>query len=283
MGHVRDQMTTDLKLAGLAESTRTRYLNCAKRFVKHFMRSPEELGEEEVRAFMLHLTEERQLSVGTRLPYLAALKFLFGVTLKRPEVIAHIPWPRQKRSTPAVPTRQEIEQLMGGTSSLYWRAFFLTAYAAGLRRMEVVALRSGNIDSGAGLIRVVGKGDKRRNVHLDPYLLEVLRNHWRHHRLPGPWLFPAPTRGEGWRDRPIRTSTASSAFRRHADRAGLRLELHLHSLRHAYATHLLEEGVDLLVLQVLLGHERIETTARYTRVRTDVIRATPSLLAGFRV
>lgn len=278
MGHVRDRMDADLRLAGRAESTRTRYIGCARRFVKHFMRPPEDMGEEEVRQFMLHLTEERRLSVGSRLQYLGAIKFLYAVTLKRPQEVEAIPWPKRKRRDPVVPTRREVEKLIDATNAPYWKAFFLTAYAAGLRRMEIVTLRAEHIDSHAGLIRIEhGKGDKARQVRLDPRLLGVLRTHWRNQRLAGPWLFPAPTRG-GWLDRPITRSAATAAFRRYADAAGLRPALSLHNLRHAYATHLLEDGVDLRKLQVLLGHERIETTAQYTRVRTDAIRATPSLL-----
>ncbi len=284
MGHVRDRMDADLRLAGHAESTRARYINCARLYVKHFMRPPEVMGEAEVRAFMLYLGEERGLAVGTRLQYLGAIKFLYGVTLGRPEVVANVPWPRRKRRDPVVPTREEVERLLDATRSPYWRAFFLTAYAAGLRRMEVVALRAEHIDSRAGLVRVEhGKGDKARCVRLDPHLLGVLRDHWRRHRLPGPWLFPSPNPGGGWRGQPITRSAATSAFRRAADEAGLRSGITLHGLRHAYATHLLEDGVDLRKLQVLLGHERIETTARYTRVRTDAIRATPSLLRKLRM
>ena len=284
MGHVRDRMDADLRLAGHAESTRIRYISCARRFVKHFMRPPEEMGEAEVRQFLLLLTDERQLSVGSRLQYLAAIKFLYKVTLKRPEEVEAIPWPRRKRRDPIVPTRREVQELLDATTDPYWRAFFLTAYAAGLRRMEVVALRAEHIDSQAGLIRVEhGKGDKARQVRLDPQLLAALRCHWRHHHLPGPWLFPAPDRRGGWKDQPITRSAASAAFRRYADAAGLRRALRLHSLRHAYATHLLEDGVDLRKLQVLLGHRRIETTAQYTRVRTDAIRATPTLLGKLRL
>lgn len=279
MGHLRDRMDADLRLAGRAESTRKDYLSCARRFVKFFMRSPDQLGEDDVRRFMLHLTDERKLAVGTRLQYLGAIKFLYTVTLNRPEVVAHIPWPRRKRRDPIVPTREDVEQLLHATHSPYWRAFFLTAYAAGLRRMEGVALRAEHIESRAGLLRVPhGKGDKPRCVRLDPLLLDLLRDHWRTQRLPGPWLFPAPRPHGGWRDQPISKSAATSAFRRTADKAGLRRELTLHSLRHAYATHLLEDGVNLRKLQVLLGHERLETTAQYTRVTTDALRATPSLL-----
>ncbi|MEN8184734.1 MAG: site-specific integrase [Myxococcota bacterium] len=285
MGHVRDQMAADLRVAGLAESTRTRYLDCAKAYVKYYMRPPEELGRVEVRDFMLHLTEERKLAVGSRLPYVGAIKFLYCHTLNRPQVVDGIRWPRRKRRDPVVPTQDEVERLLDATTCPYWRTFFMTSYASGLRRMEVVALRAEHIDGRSGLIGVEhGKGDKPRRVRLDPLLLEELRAHWREQRLPGPWLFPAPDRrGGGWKDQPITKGAATAAFRRWANRAGLRRVLTLHNLRHAYATHLLEDGVDLKKLQVLLGHERIETTGQYTRVRTDAIRATPSLLRKLKL
>jgi integrase len=276
-------MDADLRLAGRSESTRTTYLDCAKRFVKHFMRPPQEMGEKEVREFVLYLTEERRLSVGTRLAYLGAVKFLYGVTLGRPEVTAGIPWPKARRRNPVVPTRDEISRLLRATRDRYWWTFFLTAYGAGLRRMEIAALRAENIDSRSGLIHVeTAKGDKPRSVMLDPLLLAVFREHWREHRLPGPFLFPA-RRAHGWHDHPITQGTASRAFRRAADRARLERHLTLHGLRHAFATHLLEEGVGLTTLRVLLGHSEIETTSQYTEVRTDHIRATPSLLCKLRM
>jgi len=165
----------------------------------------------------------------------------------------------------------------------YWYAFFLTAYAAGLRRMEVIALRAEHIDSGVGLIRVEhGKGDQSRQVMLDPELLIALREHWRTRHLPGPWLFPSPQR-DGWADRPITPGAATAAFDRVAKKAGVRPALSLHKLRHAFATHLLEEQLDLVTLQQLLGHRRIETTAQYCEVTTDRIRSVPSLLKKLRM
>ena len=285
MGHIRDRMADDLVLAGRSESTRTSYLRCAKAFVKHFMRSPEELGEAEVRQHLLHLATERKLAVGTRLVYHGAIKFLFAVTLTRPEVVANVPWPRRKRRPPVVPTRDEVRQLLATAkaASPYWHAFLLTAYAAGLRRMEVVALRAEDIDSRAGLLRVrCGKGDKPRQVMLDPELLTALRAHYKQQGLPGPWLFPAPGSG-GWSDRPISRSAATAAFRRLARQAGLREGLTLHKLRHAFATHLLDERLDLVTLQHLLGHCRIETTAQYCEVSTRRLQAVPSLLEKLRV
>lgn len=146
--------------------------------------------------------------------------------------------------------------------------------------MEVAALRSDDIDSEAGLIRVAcGKGEKRREVMLDPLLLEQLRGHWRAHALPGPWLFPAPTRKGGWADHPVCLDHATRAFRNARDRAKLGQRVKLRTLRTAFATHLLEDGVDVFTLQQLLGHAQLETTGRYAVVRTDRIRGTPSPLS----
>lgn len=279
MGHVRDRMDADLKLAGRSESTRASYIGCAKLFVKHFMRPPEQLGEDEVRSFLLGL-RDRKLSVGRYLQYLAALKFLFGVTLGRPEVTAQIPWPRQVRRRPSILTREEVAQVLAAAATPFWRMFLTTAYAAGLRRMEVANLRAADIDAKAALIRVArGKGDKAREVMLDPELHRLLREHWLAHALPGPWLFPA--RGaRTWADHPVGLDQASAAFRHAADRARIRrVRVTLHSLRSAFATHLFEDGVDIFTIQRLLGHERLETTGRYADVRTDRIRSTPSPLS----
>lgn len=282
MGHLRDKMNADLMLAGRSASTRASYIDCARRFVKHFMRPPEAMGEAEVRSFLLHLAVERKVAVGTYLPYLGALKFLYGVTLGRPEVVEGIPWPKMRRRRPDVLTRPEVAAVLDAAPTPYWRAFFTTAYGAGLRRMEVAALRAQDLDARSGLIRVAcGKGGKAREVMLDPDLLATLRQHWREQRLPGPWLFPA--RGpNGWADHPVHLGQASAAFRQALLAAGIGRRVTLHGLRHAFATHLLEDGVDLYTLQQLLGHDRLETTTRYTLVRTDRIRATPSPLAKLR-
>jgi|APSaa5957512622_1039677.scaffolds.fasta_scaffold81564_1 integrase/recombinase XerD len=274
MGHLRDRMDADLRLAGRSEPTRNTYIGCVELFVKHSMRSPTELGEEEVRQFMLYIVDEKKLSVGRQLQYVGALKFLYGVTLRRPEVTAGLPWPKRTWREPNAPTREEVARILDAVKDPFWRVFCTTAYASGLRRMEVAHLRAEHIDSCSGLICVVnGKGNKRRKVRLEPQMLTMLRDHWRYQRLPGPWLFPSP-----FGQRPISLSAASRAFRRAAIRAGLG-SYKLHNLRHAFATHLLEEGVDLVTLQVLLGHSRIKTTARYTKIRTDRIRATPALLS----
>lgn len=282
MGHLRDKMDADLRLAGRSESTRRHYIGCARRFVKHFMRPAEQLGAKEVREFLLFIADECKLSGGRYLQYLAALKFLYEVTLQRPEATAGIPWPRITRPDPDVLSRGEVSRVLDHAPSLYWKTFFTTAYAAGLRRMEVAALRAQDIDAASGLLLVAsGKGGKTRRVMLDPELLTMLRAHWRHHRLPGPWLFP--TRASwGWSGLPVSLKSASQAFLEAVRAAEIPRPATLHGLRHAFATHLLEDGVDIATIQRLLGHEHIATTAQYIRVRTDRIRATQSPLATLR-
>jgi site-specific recombinase XerD len=244
------------------------------------MRAPEELGEAEVRQFLLYLREERRLSVGRYLQYLASLRFLFTVTLRRPEVMATIPWPKDRRKRPEVLTRHEVSRLLASAPSPYWCAFLTTAYGSGLRMMEVARLRAQDIDGTSGLIRVVcGKGAKSREVMLDPNLHQQLRAHWRAHELPGPWLFPARAPRGGWVDRPVNRRKPSMAFREAAVRAGITRYVTLRSLRTAFATHLLEDGVDVFTLQQVLGHADLDTTRRYAVVRTDRIRATPSPLS----
>jgi integrase/recombinase XerD len=278
MGRLRDKMAADLKLAGCSASTRRVYLECATLFVKHFMRPPEDIGREEVRTYLLQLAD-RGLSGGRLRQYVGALKFLYATTLGRPEVAGDLPWPPVDRPRIDVLTREDVAALLAAAPSAYWRTYLTVSYATGLRRMEVAQLRAADIDSRSGLVRVrCGKGGEPREVMLDPTLLQALRDHWLRQRLPGPWLFPA--RGdEGWADRPVDLRRASVAFQRAVRRSGLARHATLHGLRHAFATHLLESGVDLRIIQRLLGHASIETTTLYTKVRTDLIRATPSPLA----
>jgi site-specific recombinase XerD len=272
-------MDADLRLAMRAESTRKHYIGCAKLFVKYFMVSPEQLGESHVRKFLLHLIA-RKLSVGRYVQYLAAIRFLYTVTLGRPEVTASIPWPRMRHPRIDVMTRDEVARVLAAAVSAFWRVFLSTSYGAGLRRMEVAALRAQDIDSRSGLIRVAaGKGGKPREVMLDPDLLVMLREHWRSLALPGPWLFPAQTRFGGWADHPVALDRASEAFRDARIAAKISRPVSLRSLRSAFATHQLEDGLDVFTLQQVLGHEDLDTTRKYTTVRTDRIRQVPGLLA----
>ena len=282
MGRLRDTMDADLRLADLAVSSRKKYLNCAGNFVKFYGRSPTELGSEEVRRYLLFLREERHLATGTYLVYLGAITFLVRVTLGRPEVVDGLPWPKNRPTRPDVLTRAEVRAVLTAAPTPFWRAFLTTSYATGLRRMEVASLRASDIDAASGLIRAAcTKGGQPREVMLDPGLLAMLRAHWRQERLPGPWLFPARN-GTVWANAPVDLRRASAAFRTAKEAAGIVRPVCLHGLRHAFATHLLEDGVDLCTLQRLLGHADITTTSIYTQVRTDRIRSTPSPLSKLR-
>ena len=282
MGHLHDRMRDDLVLAGRSKNTQDTYLGCCRRFAAWHMRSPEGMGEQEVRRFLLHMRKTLHRSPGTCAIYLAAISYLYRVTLRRPEVVEGIPKPKIPRPRPVVPTIDEVRAIFHAAPNSFYRVMFITAYAAGLRSSETCRLEVRHIASNVGLLYVEkGKGDKNREVMLSPRLLDVLRGHWRSWRPPSTWLFPRPvTRIHcgGWTDGHISRDSLSNAFRKARRAAQLRDGLTLHGLRHAFATHLLESGVRLPIIQALLGHERIETTAGYTCVRTDLIRATPSPL-----
>jgi integrase len=273
-------MRDDMDLAGLAEGTRDVYVRHALAFASFFGLPPGKMGREQVRDFLMYLVKKRMLAPATVVIYAAAIRFLYTVTLRRPEVMDGIRIARPKSRPPEVPSREEVRKILDAADTLFWRALLLTTYAAGLRRMEVTALRVDDIDSASGVIRVrQGKGDKPRLTLLGPDLLKELRAHWRRYRPPGGWLFPARDSLGRWQDRPLPRDSASKAFAKALRNTDIARPLTLHGLRHAFATHLMEDGVDTRVIQVLLGHARPETTARYAHVATDLIRRTPSPLS----
>jgi len=280
MGQLRDRMKEDLELAGKAASTIEKYLHHAHSFAAFHMKSPTDMGESEVREFLTYLLKERGLSDSTYVQYLAALKFLYGTTLGRNEVTAGIPFRRVRAPKIEVLTAAETARVLDAAPSLYYRMLFETAYSGGLRPFEVCALRAKDIDSDSMLLRIRrGKGDKTRQVMLSKRLLQNLRGYWRELRLPGPWLFPRRIGGgRRYADVPIQSHRASKVFTAARRRCGIDKPVSLHSMRKAFATHLLEAGVDLRVIQVLLGHSSPVTTARYTRVSTELIRKTTSPL-----
>lgn len=279
MGQLRDRMEADLVLAGKSARTRETYLQCARAFAAHVRRPPERLGREEARGFLLHLTRVRHVKPATYVVYWSALKFLYAVTLQRPEVMDGIPRPRVLRAPPDVFTRAEVTAVIDAAPCLYLRTLWLTAYACGLRGEEVCHLRVEDLDGRSGLLHVRhGKGDKVRVVKLPDRLLQALRHYWREERPPRPWLFPARCAGRArWAERPVKRTTVSQWFTRTVRKTlATRRHLTMHGLRHAYATHLIEAGVDVAIIQVLLGHADAQTTQRYLRVRTDLILRTPS-------
>jgi integrase/recombinase XerD len=291
MTPLRAKMMADIRLRGLSEGTTASYVRCVHCFAEHFHVSPARMGTEEVRSFLLHLRDIGRAPATVKV-YWFALLFLYTVTLGRPQVFDDIPRPRVPAPAPRVALhRDEIRTLLEHAPSEFDRCLFATLYAAGLRISEATALTVRDIDAGAGLLHVRrGKGDKPRSVRLSQGLLDLLRDHWRLHRPPGPWIFPAQRLVRPgivdpvhrWADHPISTDSARNHLVLAVRRAGLRRHTTLHHLRHAYATHLLEEGVDLRVIQVLLGHASPVTTARYAAVSPELIRSTPCPLEFLR-
>jgi len=274
MGQLRDRMEQDLILRGLSPATRRNYLLYCRKFVGHYRRPPEDLGEVEVREYLLHLIQVEQVSYATYRQILAALKFLYCVTLQRPWTIDRIPFPRRPRDEfPRVVGREQLVQLFAALRNPKYRTLFLTCYAAGLRISEACALRVEDIDSRRMVIRVrYAKGSKQRYTVLSSQLLIALRGYWKVARPPE-WLFP----GQG-KSPFICADSARQVFRAARDEVGLGTWCTPHTLRHSFATHLLESGTQLNVIQAVLGHSSIRTTTTYMHVRTDHIATIKSPL-----
>jgi integrase/recombinase XerD len=273
MGQLRDRMEQDLKLRGVSPATIRNYLLYCRKFAAFFMRSPEQLGATEVREFLLHEIEVEQLAYASYRQVYAALKFLYSVTLGRPGEVSHLPFPKRQPSVlPQVLTGDELTAFFAALRRAKYRALFMTCYAAGLRLGEVCPLRVTDIDSARKVIHVRGKGGKERLTVLSPRLLEGLRAYW-HLARPSIWLFPGARS-----DRPVALDTARKAFHRACAQAGLPFRYTPHSLRHSFATHLLDAGTDLVLIQHLLGHASIRTTSRYTHVSLARIQQASSPL-----
>jgi len=255
-------MLTDLQFRGFSKSTQKDYLLRVRHLAKYYGRSPAALGARQVRAYLRHVVQVRKLAPTSQRMYVAAFKFLYGVTLGRPGVVASIPYPKVPQKLPDVMSRDEVEQLLAQIHSLKHRALFMTAYGAGLRISEACALRTTDIDRKRKLIHVRGgKGAKDRYVMLSPRLLATLEEYWRSARPRGTCLFP----GQG-RSVPMSRVAAHRVLQKAIAQCAFSKRVVPHSLRHAFATHLLEAGTDLRVIQRLLGHVRIDTTARYTHM-----------------
>jgi site-specific recombinase XerD len=274
MGAIHAKMKADLELRGCALTTQKEYLRRARNFVAFHGRSPAAMGEPEIRGFLLHLVNDKKVGSATVHMYVAAIKFLYSTTLERPEVAAKIPWPKRPQPLPDILTGAEVEQLFGEIRSVKHRAILMTAYGAGLRIAEACSLGVSDIDSKRMLIHVrEGKGSKDRYVMLSQRLLDVLRVHFRSARPQGPYLFPGDIPG-----RSITTGAVQRVLRKAVVGCGFTKRVTPHSLRHGFATHLLETGEDIRTIQRLLGHASIQTTARYTKVTERHIGRTKSPL-----
>jgi site-specific recombinase XerD len=271
MGKIRDRMVQDLEMAGYAKGTKQQYLGTATRFVKRFMRPPEQLGQDELRTFVAELGGSG-IGASALKVHVAGLKFLYEKTLARPQEVAWMSWPRPPRGLPRVLDVTEVVALLGAMRTALYRSVALVMYGAGLRISEAIGLQVGDIDAARGVIRVRrGKGSKPREVMLSPKLLAALRTYWRAARPALPYLFASPRTGK-----PVQARTVRTAMHRARQEAGLRKHVTPHMLRHSFATHLLESGTDVRVIQHLLGHADVGTTMRYTRVSTAMVASTKS-------
>lgn len=273
MTPLRQRMLEDMGIRNLSRNTQSSYLQQVSAFARHFGRSPAELGPEEIRAYQVHLIEARKLnpaSVGTAT---SALRFLYKVTLKRDWTPDDFPLPKKRLTLPVVLSPEEVVHFLACVDSLKHRTILTAAYAAGLRVSEATHLRVTDIDSQRMVVRVdQGKGRKDRYVMLSPRLLEVLRAYWKVAR-PKEWLFPGDVAGQ-----PITKDAVELACHKARRASGIAKPITPHSLRHAFATHLLEAGTDVRRIQLLMGHRSLATTSRYLKVATSEVCATMSPL-----
>jgi site-specific recombinase XerD len=282
MTPLRQRMLEDMQLRNLGTETQRSYLHYITGLARFYQTSPEHLSLEEIREYQLYLINERRYSPESVNAFVSATKFLYNVTLETPWPEGALPRCRVPRKLPVVLSATEVYEFFQHVCTIRYRAALMTAYGTGLRVSEVVALRVGHIDSKRMLVRVEqGKGKKDRYAMLSPRLLEVLRCWWRarhpagqrQNTSPEDWLFP------GWRKgRHMNPESLQIACREAARAAGLSKRVTVHTLRHCFATHMLENGTDIRLIQALLGHSRIDTTARYTAVSPNAIAAVTSPL-----
>lgn len=272
---LRQRMTEDMQVRNLARNTQTSYVQQVSLFARHFNKSPELLGPEDIRTYQVYLTNERKLAPGSVVIAVSALRFLYKVSLKKDWSFEDlIPAPKKPQKLPVVLSPEEVLQFLGCVGNTKQRAILTTCYAAGLRISEAVHLKPTDIDSQRMVIRVEqGKGQKDRYVMLSPKLLETLRTYWRAVRPQGGWLFEGDVSGQ-----PITRNAVALACRNARQLSRIRKPISPHSLRHAFAVHLLESGTDVRTIQLLLGHRSLATTARYLRIATSKVCSASSPL-----
>lgn len=275
---LRQRMLDDMRMRKFGEKTQSDYLRAVRNFAKYLGRSPDNATVEDLRRYQLHLVDHG-ISPASLNAAISGLKFFFDVTLDRGEVMAKMQPVHLPRKLPVILSREEVGRLIAAAGNLKHQTALALAYGTGLRVNEVVSLKVGDIDSQRMTLRVEqGKGQKDRYAMLSPILLERLRVWWRVARaqgkmLDGGWLFPGLNPIE-----PLSARQMNRAIHAAAEAAGIEKRISMHSLRHAFATHLLEQKVDIRLIQVLLGHKKLETTALYAQVATDILREVVSPL-----
>lgn len=274
MTPLRLRMIEDLQIRNLSANTQTCYLDQVSRFARHFGKRPEELGPEEIRSYQVYLTNEKKLAPGSVLIAVSALRFLYRVTLHKDWVFQDIiPAPKKPQTLPVVLSPEEAIHFLECVQHIKHRTILTTCYAAGLRISEAIQLKPAHIDSQRMVVRVdQGKGQKDRYVMLSPRLLDILRVWWRTER-PRQWMFPGDIAGKH-----IGREAVELACQKAHRICGIAKPITPHSLRHAFAVHLLENGTDVRTIQLLLGHRSLATTARYLRIATNKVCSTTSPL-----
>jgi integrase/recombinase XerD len=278
MGKIRDRLIEEMDLRGLSPATKRSYLMCCRQFVAHFMKSPEQLGAVETKAFILHLIRDRKSSPSSIGVYVSAIRFLYRLVLRNPRAAEDLPRQKVPRRLPLVPSREEVQSVLNAVRSAKYRTIMIIAYGAGLRISEACRLRAADIDSKQMVLRIrQGKRGKDRLVPLSPRMLAALRSYWVEARPPASCLFPGRPD-----DRPISKDSVRRVLKAALAQTDVTKPLTLHSLRHGFATHLLEDGEDIRVIQSVLGHSHIQTTAHYAHMTTRRLRKVKSPLDGLQ-
>jgi len=276
-------MLEDLQRRNYAETTINSYLRTVEEFSRRFNCSPDRLGPRHIREYQAELFQKRKFSPNTVAQRLAALRFFYTKTLKKVWSIEETPYPKKTLHLPTILSQEEVARLIDAAQPPFHRTLLMALYATGLRRAELARLKVSDVDSKRMVIHVRGgKGRKDRDVMLSPKLLEALREHWRGlQRKPSAWLFP----GNRWHtgDTPITTKVVWNACKEAAQRAGLQKDVHPHTLRHCFATHLLEAGADLRMIQILLGHRDLKETTIYLHLSQRHLHATASPLDSLQL
>jgi len=276
-------MLEELQRRNYAETTINSYLRTVEEFSRRFNCSPDRLGPRHIREYQAELFQKRKFSPNTVAQRLAALRFFYTKTLKKLWSIEETPYPKKTLHMPTILSQEEVARLIDAARPPFHRTLLMALYATGLRRAELARLKVGDVDSKRLVIHVRGgKGRKDRDVMLSPKLLEALREHWRGlQRKPSAWLFP----GNRWHtgDTPIDTKVVWNACKEAAQRAGLQKDVHPHTLRHCFATHLLEAGADLRTIQILLGHRDLKETTLYLHLSQRHLHATASPLDSLKL
>jgi integrase/recombinase XerD len=281
--HLRKMMLEELQRRNYAESTINSYIQIVEDFSLHFQRPPDRLGPKHIREYQAELFTKRKFSASTVTVYLAALRFFYTKTLKKGWSVVETPYPKKVEHVPSILSQEEVARLIDGARTSYHRTLLMTLYATGVRRAELTRLKVTDIDSQRKVIHVKGgKGRKDRDVMLSLKLLKELREHWRRlKRKPSQWLFPGNRHHSS--DKRITTKVVWDACKGAAKRAGIKKHVHPHTLRHCFATHLLEAGADLRTIQILLGHRDLKQTTIYLHISERHLNAVASPLDSLQL